>query len=260
MKFKVNVIAPLYEDWILTKIAKMLDKYIPEVILSEKPDPKADINHFVNYALYKPVRTKTSAWFTHPEGTFWEMAKHIDWCICHAERYAEQLREKGYRATAITPGIDDIFKPKLVLGVVGKKRRSGRKGDILVEQIKKLDFVQLKFTHSSWEGDDIPFNKLPDFYNSIDYLLVPSILEGGPIPVGEAIKSGKKVISPLDVGNVNLFKENIIFYKKGNIKSLIKVLDKSYKSKLEISNTVKHLTWENFALKHQNIFEHLSGK
>ena len=45
----------------------------------------------------------------------------------------------------------------------------------------------------------IPFDELPDFYSKIDYLLILSKNEGGPIPVLEAISMGKPVIAP-DVG------------------------------------------------------------
>ena len=40
---------------------------------------------------------------------------------------------------------------------------------------------------------------MPAFYNSIDYLLVTGKIEGGPMPVKEAIARGVPVIAP-DVG------------------------------------------------------------
>ena len=260
---KINIVAPLKEEWILAKLARMLNEYIPEVTLSEKPDSKADINYFMNWALYEPVKTKTMGWFTHPEDKkFYDVAKKVDWCICHAEQYAEELRKIGCRATTITPGIDNIFKPKLRLGIVGRKYNGDRKGGKIVEAIRELDYVELKFTHHSWGDDvaDVFFDNLPNFYNSIDYLLVPAILEGGPVPVGEAIKCGKQVIAPLEIGNVRVFTENIISYNVGGIDNLKNVLGLLYKQRLAISESVENITWRRFIQQHQIIFSKLCQK
>ena len=253
---KVNVVAPLYEEWILTKFARVLKEFYPkEITLNNHADASADINYFINYALYEPVATKTAAWFTHPENNlFYEIANKVDWCICHAEQYTEELRQKGYKATTITPGIDDIFKPKLVVGVCGKKYDGKRKGADLLQNIKGLEWLEIKFTHSSWGGKDISFLDLPEWYQFLDYLLVPSSLEGGPIPVGEAIACGKKVIAPLEVGNVALFKKNIIPYEKDSPMDLANVLSDLYLEKKKIAKDVEKLTWKNFADNHFIIF------
>ena len=262
---KINVVAPLYEDWILTKLAKVLDKYIPEVVLSEYPDPDTDLNYFVNYALYnlrQEVKTKTCAFFTHPEGeNFYEIARKVDWCICQAEQYAEELRKRGLRATTITPGIDEVFKPKLVLGICGRKYDGERKGEALVQELRKFDWIELYFTHPSWgTNEDLAIEQLPQWYSSLDYLLVTSNLEGGCIPAGEAIKCGKEVIAPITVGNLALFKGHIYPYKVGDLEGLVWVLKSLWEKKRDISKSVEHLTWSEFAFQHRAIFEKLCPK
>lgn len=266
---KIDIITePKERAWILYKISSMLKKYVSgfDVRILDKVDKntKAKIVYFINYALYddsidyKSKGIKTMTWHTHPEDeSFYEIAKKTDWIICQSNQYAEELRNMGCRATMIIPGIDDIFKPKLVLGIVGRKYDGTRKGAALVEKIRKLDFISLKFTHHSWEGDDIEFKNLPDFYNNIDYLLVPSSLEGGPIPVGEAIKCGKKVVAPLTVGNINEFKSQIIPYCADDVNSLVTILRTTYESRKLVAQEVEPLTWERFASLHKIIFKNL---
>jgi glycosyltransferase involved in cell wall biosynthesis len=48
-------------------------------------------------------------------------------------------------------------------------------------------------------GGDLPFKLLPLWYKSLNYLLVTGNVEGGPLPVKEAIAMGIPVIAP-DVG------------------------------------------------------------
>jgi hypothetical protein len=42
----------------------------------------------------------------------------------------------------------------------------------------------------------VPEEELPEFYRSLDYVLVPARIEGGPMCVLEALASGMEVIAP----------------------------------------------------------------
>ena len=68
---------------------------------------------------------------------------------------------------------------------------------------------------------------MPDFYNNIDYLLILSNNEGGPVPVLEAFATGKPVIAP-DVGwcwEYPVIKYNTIDELKFLIKTLSTHID-----------------------------------
>ncbi|MFB6076332.1 MAG: glycosyltransferase [Candidatus Aenigmatarchaeota archaeon] len=233
--------------WILRKIALKLQEYNGWSI-SDDVNESADINYFINYALYKPTKTLTAGWFTHPEGrSFYDIADKTDIKVCQAPRYAREID-----GTVIIPGVDEIFKPKLVIGVCGRRYPSGRKGDRLVEAVQQLDFVDLKFTHPSWgTGEKVRFEDLPEFYRSIDYLLVPSIVEGGPIPPGEAMKCGTPVIAPKKVGNMEIY--DVIDYEIDDEVDLVRVLMELFTKKLNISDQVPY-TWEEFAKQHYALF------
>jgi glycosyltransferase involved in cell wall biosynthesis len=208
-------------------------------------DNNADVNFFVNYHAARPYilrnTTVTSAWFTHPESAeFFKIAEHIDIKICHAARYANLLG--GH---AITPGIDDLFKPILRLGVVGRTYNSGRKGEFLIEHVQQLDWVELVHPKNITEfpNERAWLKSLVSFYSSLDALLVTSLVEGGPIPAAEAIRCGVSVIAP-DIGNLELFPTQK--YRKGDFESLVTVLRNAYKEKSERPPSTEHLTWENF--------------
>ncbi|MBU2249621.1 MAG: hypothetical protein KKD77_22935 [Gammaproteobacteria bacterium] len=64
-----------------------------------------------------------------------------------------------------------------------------------------------KFTGSNWTLDvNEDYDSYGAFFNKIDYLLIPSLWEGGPISVIEALSWGKPLIAA-DVGWVNDFTE-----------------------------------------------------
>lgn len=245
---RVNIVTePESMAWILRKIALKLQEFNGWSI-KDDIDPEADINYFVNYALYKPTKTLTAGWFTHPENRrFYDIAQKTDIKVCQAPQYAKEID-----GTVIIPGVDEIFYPKLVIGVCGRRYPSGRKGDRLIDAIKQLDFIDLRFTHPSWgTGEKVEFEDLPKFYRSLDYLLVPSTLEGGPIPPGEAMRCGTPVIAPKSVGNMEIY--DVIDYEAGNETNLIKVLMALFTQKLTISDQVPY-TWEEFAKQHYALF------
>lgn len=177
--------------WILRRIAKEYQSRIPNSTITEiMPDTTADVNIFVNYRLYAPCGTKTIGYFTHKEDdSFDKTAKSCDWCIAMSNMTAKLLPSE--KTTMIEPSVDKQFiKENLVLGVVGREYANGRKNTSWLDDLK-AEGIGIKFTNGQ-----IEWQKMPDFYRSIDYLLVTSSLEGGHIPTKEAIAMGVPVIAP----------------------------------------------------------------
>ena len=247
-----RLIAVIYpkDGWILQRMAEELLNRLPESIGIPNDSPgiwvprsildtgPQQINYFINYAVAKRTTAKLdAAWFTHPEddGLFWQVGRHMNLAVCNCERYRQMLADKGVRASTIIPGIDAAFNPKLVLGFVGRFSTYGfRKGADLLQQVNDLDFVELAVTDG-----DVAQDALPAFYRSLDYILVTSRYEGGPMCLLEGLACGKKIICPLDIGFADMFTEGVIPYAKGNFASLRKVLVDLYKEKLRISALVQ---------------------
>ena len=94
---------------------------------------------------------------------------------------------------------------------------------MIIVKILKLNFIELRTT----EGE------LPNFYRELDYVIVTSKYEGGPICLIEGLACGIPIIAPQDVGMVSEFKKGIHHHKNSDFESLKKLLQKLYKKKLE---------------------------
>ena len=195
---KINIVRPR-DGWVLQRLAEAWQ--IPGSRVSDIPDPDADVNLWVNYALFKSAgkfrKTKCDiGYFTHRESgplgdLFDAVAEKMHVCIAMCEKTARFLPPE--KTTVIHSSPHPQFrKKKIVLGVSG--RDYPRKNYRLIPKLQEIDDIEVRYT-----GGDLRFDELPDWYKSIDYLLVLSDLEGGPLPVLEALAMGKPVIAP-DVG------------------------------------------------------------
>lgn len=201
---KIHFVAPVDEEWILRRIAKSFQRNIPGSSISEIPDYSADANVYVNAQLFRHHTACDIGFFTHREhdgpeaARFDELAREMDGCIAMCTRTAALLPPE--KTTIIQVGPDDCFSKKaLVLGIVGREYSSGRKRYDWIADLRAIPGIEVRFTNGK-----IPWRKMPGFYRKIDYLLILSDNEGGPIPVLEALRMGVPVISS-DVGFVPEF-------------------------------------------------------
>lgn len=253
----INVIAPVWEKdpsgkpWILKRCALELKKYIPEIQFNLK---KGDINYFLNYYLYNGNKQGINiGHYTHleekgePRAKFLNTITYMDYFTVTCEKTLKILLENKVNKMRIykTPyGVDNCFRKKLVFGVVGRTYSSGRKGEFLIKKMVEKG-LGIRAWGFGWPCKIVSskFEDLKEFYQAIDYLVVTSLNEGGPLPVIEALASGTPVIAP-DVGWCWEFP--VIRYQIGNWESLEKVLNQLQ---------VKNYTWENYALSHKKMFE-----
>lgn len=249
--------------WVLESIGGEISRRLPYVSVGDEPDPTSRVNYYINYSAYKsPVATLQMAWFTHVEeavpeaaARFFHVANKMDVRVCHSELYAEMLRDRGLDSVhVIRPGVDlEAFTPKLRLGLVGRTYPSGRKGEALVESLADIPWIEW---HATGEGWPVPSrhyegHEMPDFYRSIDYLLVPSKYEGGPMPAVEAMACGKEVISP-EIGMMPEVPH--IHYRNSDREDLLRVLRELHQKQLDVREAVVDSTWDAFAESHDVLF------
>jgi len=244
---KVNIVC---EDsgWILGRCGKELWNNIPD---ASKNSNGGDINYFINYARYKKLPGINVAHFTHLEekppfrDVFLNVMKIVKYATCTCDITYEILSKAGIdHIWKIPYGSDErVAKPGIKFGVVGSVKPSGRKGEHLVRMMLDAGFDVYAWG-SGWPCKTA-FNtwiELPQFYKLIDYLVVTSTIEGGPVPVIDAIRAGIPVIAP----NVGwCWEYPVIRYEKGIWKSLHDVLLK----------LTTYPTWANWAKEHQKMFE-----
>ncbi len=239
--------------------------------LVEQPTGRTPIGYYLNYSMSSPERLFETevAWFTHVEeadetltARFFDTATKIDFAISHSERYARIIRDHvpGLEVEVISPGVDlDRFRPRPVrVGVVGRNYGyTPRKGDHLLRDVWDTPGIEFAVTGSGWSVPHrhLDDDELPDFYRSLDYLLIPSLWEGGPMSAIEALATGLPVIAP-PVGWMPELPH--LEYPTGDAAALRAVLRACAREREVRREAVLDMTWERFAQRHDMVFARLS--
>ena len=249
-------------NWILEQLGRELESRISNVFLSDQARDDVAINYYITYGCRRQsAPTLEMALFTHMEqdsvskSKFIQTAREIDLSVCMSEPYIKILREHGVEdLRLISPGVDlEKYNVKLRVGVVGRTYHTGRKGEALIQEVLDLPGIDWHFTGSGWPlpGRHLDAEELPDFYRSMDYILVPALYEGGPMCVLEALAVGTPVIGS-DVGWVKEFPHHE--FETGNVEDLKRILVTLRDKKVELRDTVAHMTWDNYADEHRKAF------
>jgi glycosyltransferase involved in cell wall biosynthesis len=214
MSLTVNVV--FKGHWILERLARELTDRLPGVSLNASGwPPQAATNHDVTYCLPgknirhfpTPPRGILVGFFTHGDERTRNYWHRFEVCLAMNQRMAARLRELGAkRVQVIRPGTDPPARPIVfdvcARSVEGRGPKS-RKGLDLVAEAVRAKFTFVGCSPDPPEVWPCPItHRIEDraaFYRSIDYLVVTSRDEGGPMVVPEAIAHGVPVIAP-DVG------------------------------------------------------------
>ncbi|WP_156964122.1 glycosyltransferase [Muricoccus aerilatus] len=253
--------------WILENLATQISSRLPYVTFGNGVDTEAVIQYYVTFSCrYRRISPIEVGYFAHlePEGEandkFFRVASEVDWCISHSHLYAGILREHGIsNVTTISPGVDLAqFSPKIRIGIIGRTYHTGRKGEHLVDQVMNIPEIEWYFTGEGWPNPPLNLagDVLPELYRRLDYVLVPSLYEGGPMSVVEALACGTEVISP-PIGWVPEFPH--IEYKVGDATDLRRVLMEIVEKKRKLRESVLDRTWDAWAEGHDKVFRDLAA-
>ena len=254
--------------WILEKLASEIAVRSNLVSVSTEPDPSADLQYYINYSCRRRrVGPVEIAFFTHSERDeaarkrYFDIAADVEHSVCMSKRYADELGEAGIKdVTTITPGVDlDAFVPKVRIGVIGRTYHTGRKGESLVADVMDIPGIEWRFTGQGWPGKStfVDGAKMPDFYNDLDYVLIPALYEGGPMSVLEGLACGVPIIAS-DVGWVDEYPH--IPFENGNSQSLRAVLTRLVDERLKLRTSVEHRTWAAWGDAHLELFDKVARK
>jgi glycosyltransferase involved in cell wall biosynthesis len=256
--------------WILRRLARYLVDGLPYVQGAPwRPSAVShfDITYYVNFQLYRrpkaPLRRRllwrrprsrlVGAFFPHREAgdaEFDETARRVDFCVAPSARYADYIREHcNPNAHLIHHGIPlERFTPKLRLGFVGRRYATGRKGDELLRAVGALPYVELICTDGKLSDAEIPA-----FYQQIDYVLITSSIEGGPLCFQEGLLSGKPIIST-DVGMVSEFAgaPGVFIYR--DQAELFRLLEQKLEERLALRRLVEAFSVERWVDAHDKLF------
>jgi hypothetical protein len=259
----VQIVGPT-DGWILERLARRLAAKLPYAGFAPwrpSPRPGGGLAYYVNYALFgHPTGLVDVGFFTHRDDAhgFLDRARGLSHCVCMARQYAEWLRGQGVTAVTHIPMGFDYYRyaPRLVLGVAGRLEHP-RKGRALVELVRRLPFVDVLTT----EGG-VPEEGLRDWYQRLDYVLIPSTVEGGPMSLLEGLAMGKPVIAPEGVGLLPELGPTtwVHRYPPGDAAALVRVVTERYEAKRVGAELVRGRTWDEWAAAHDSLFRRLLGE
>lgn len=128
-----------------------------------------------------------------------EIYKNTVSCVCQNPVLVSKYKKLVHKNNVvyIPNGVDEtLFNRKFVVGFVGAiPDRTDHKGYNLIKQACDELGLELLMAHSGHEHDVRPYETMPDFYRSIDCLVLASLSEGCNNPTLEALAMNKPVIS-----------------------------------------------------------------
>lgn len=247
--------------WVLERLASELQA-IPGLTVNCGHSERVAFDGGPNYympgkdAKKHPAEGVRIGLYTHGNSG-WDLIPTFDACVAMNRRMADRLgAARARNVHLIRPG---VWSAKRVLfGVIGRVYTNGRKGEDLVRQAVAAGFSFIacaprregKTFSGDW-GCSVQFDANDEasrrsFYSAIDYLVVTSLDEGGPMTVPEAIACGVPVIAP-DVGWCWEFP--VLRYVCGNWGSLRSVL----------TSLVQTPTWAEWIEAHRRLFASLKS-
>lgn len=270
-----------FNNGILTKFAVKLNEHLlklgVESKIDNKPDPKADVNHHINYLPYKHEQcpdTKNTLMVTH----IWEGYKldslrksleTADMGICMSSSLVKELGALGLpsnKLNYVLPAHDSIKRRHQIVAILTNVYPDGCKREqMFTDLCKTLNYDEWAFRimGSGWQEILVPlvadglqvdyfhdFN--PDVHQKIletsDYALYFGMDEGS-MGLLDAANAGVKTIGTpqgfhLDMGL------DYSFETQEELNKIFASLNK---------NPVKTWTWEIYAKQHLNIWEKLNG-
>lgn len=188
------------DGWVLERIARLLMPHIPGSTIGEHVSQDADANvYFPYYRLREKGPSVDVALFTHYEKDDSESSEGKRRAFRQAEELADvriAMSKSTQRAmihdsvvVELPASPEFILKRPIRFGICGRQYASGR---------KRLDWLPtgMPGTEWIWANGTAPQSEMPRFFADIDYLIIASENEGGPIPLKEALACGKPVIAP----------------------------------------------------------------
>lgn len=239
-------------DWIIARLARHLVK-LNGWSAHKSPNPRALVNIFFPYDEWrfsKFTQTPIGAWFTHKEAKSvedgaklrrWEtIVPVMDLRVTPTEAMAHELGMDGisWHSWHIPHPVElDFFRPtsqkrghKKLIGVAGTCYTGGRKGEKLLGRLNSEYRHKWAFLGSGRGWPVVTkwrkWKHMPAYYSHLNLFLCTSLNEGGPVTVLEALASGRPVVIPWGVGEMDALPEGagIRHYNAGDYNDMVRAI------------------------------------
>ncbi len=234
---------------------------------------------------YRERDGPTACYFTHREPTgikhrLWrDAAETVDLRVAQSAQAAKLLSEYGRAVQTAIPVERKRFclaprtkTSRPLIGVSGYCPISGRKGQSLVYELAHYPLARSWKIIAAGRKWPVPTRMykwcdLPQFYQQLDVYLCPSLCEGGPLGVFEALSSGTPVVIPQGVGALDELPDmpGIYRYAVGDFDAMYRALhgcieDLGAHDREALRATTKSMTIEAFCEDHRQAFaKHFGG-
>jgi len=290
-KVLINVISDLTRssDWSYNRFADALEGRIKDVKVSKEPILGADIIHFIPYTdVVRRIKARYKiAWmgsFGCWSGELEKAIESLDVSIFENKNLYKEAVNRGVeksKLTVITPPVDlNKFRPCVKIGIVARLKKTnvlswpifqkGEKELLKLFRLSKWPGFKFIFIGHGWKEvcekeyiktgvdveflDERPYDLMVNFYNNINYLLMPSRFESGPTCILEALACSTSVIST-KTGLALEF--HMMLYN--NIEELVEILNNINAQSNLLRKQVEHLTYDRWATEHEKIYRGLIG-
>ena len=235
----------------------------------------------------KILNKKNIIMFTHPNWTFSFSKSHVIWClnkahkvICLNSSVQKELIEAGLQADKtvlihIASDPDFFYPHDRKTGSVGfcsafGDRKNPEMVFNLVKHMPERHFFMIgRYWHQYEKFDELielpnftyfdneAYEKYPDLYNKIDIFISPSTLEGGPVPILEAMLSNcfpiasKTGFCP-DV--IHHGENGFLFDIDADYREVMKLINEADSKTIDVRATAMDYSWENCSKKIDELF------
>ncbi|MCC5616837.1 glycosyltransferase family 4 protein [Nostoc sp. CHAB 5836] len=285
------------EGWILEGICREIATYFSgdyffAYSLTDLPQAKA---YFFAHYSFLPIalkqnpilwQSKLLVWYTHPKDIGRSSEELIytlnqtTKIICTCSQFVELLNSQGVnrqKTTFILGGADPkIFKPhQRSNGSVGfcTAYYPRKSPDMIFNIIKSMAHRKFILLGRNWDQYErfeelvalqnlsyieAVYSDYPKYYAQMDVFVSPAKLEGGPIPLIEAMMcnivpvASKTGFAP-DI--INHEKNGLLFDIDSPYEIVCNLIDQAFNIQNCISETVESLSWENFSFQVQKLLD-----
>jgi predicted O-methyltransferase YrrM len=283
---RLHIINPYGSSAMNRMVAPLLSEMpkLYEVTTGEAIDPAADVNfHMPWHTLVGQDKGngKHVIAYTHcnppDRAALADACERADLITCMSYEGRRELVEMGVdpaKLWVVYCAADFQFRKRLI-GIVGYPQPNGRKREsIIMDLAWQMDLTpfQFLFVGDGWDEfvaqlqsvgvaagtvhADTP-QKLADIYNRLDVLLVTGYVEGGPLPLLEAMAAGVQVLSPRFGYAADLLDYEQIYDDLDGLKAR---LEEFAAGSIHRHHLARAWSWRDYAAEYAMLFGRLTGE
>ena len=284
------MISPNNRGWILDGICKEIARYFTGTCTLHyigSPLPRGRAYFFSHWSLFFelakhdaiPQRARTLVFFTHPPTLGWlrmvRFARSLSRAtvvVSMSSVHARGLVRHGLplrKVKVVLPGVDgSLFAshrrgngavglcsayyprkaPDQVLGIIS--RMPHRRFLLLGRDWQGAPEFRDMERLSNFEYVEAPYEEYPRYYGQMDVLLSPSRLEGGPIPLLEAMVANVVPVATMTGFAPDIIEHGVngfLYDVNADVTLPCELIDRAFALTTDVRRTVEHLSWERFS-------------